>query len=76
MHLKIEDLKIILSWFDISESNLGDKDLILYDSIKDYLNDFSDNDSELESDVIDEESSIEYEEDIYDSDDYEKFSDD
>lgn len=76
MNLKIEDLKRILSWFDIAESNLGDKDLILYDSIKEYLNDSGDGDVDLYSDSIDEDSPIEYEEDIYDSDDYEKFSED
>lgn len=73
MNLKIEELKRILSWFDIAESNLGDKDLVLYDSIKEYINDFS-YDSE-ENDSIDSENEdileIDYDEDPYDSDDYE-----
>ena len=79
MNLKIENLKRILSWFDIAESNLGDKDLILYDSIKEYLNDCGDSDADdLDTDAepIDEEISLDYEDDTYDTDDYDKFSDD
>ena len=37
MHLKPEELKIILKWFDVAEESLEDDDLKLYDKIKNCL---------------------------------------
>lgn len=48
MNLKNDDLKKILNWFDLAETNLSDDDLELYDEIKEYLNDNNDSkDDEL-----------------------------
>jgi len=76
MNLKIEELKRILSWFDIAEVSLGDKDLDLYDDIKEYVSDCGYEDMAVDSDSSDEESEIDCEENIYDSDDYGEFSKD
>jgi len=42
MNLSTKELNLIMSWFDIAESGLGDKDLALYDKVKEYLEEKSD----------------------------------
>lgn len=63
MNFKNKDLKRILNWFDLAETNLSDEDLELYDEIKEYLNDNSKDDDE-----------VSFEDDFLE--DYEEFNDD
>lgn len=62
MHLSNSDLQKILRWFDISEDSLGDDDLILYDKIKDFIDE---EDSGEEEDLVEDV----FEEDYSDYDD-------
>lgn len=77
MNLKIDELKLILKWFDIAEESLEDIDLKLYDKIKDCLEDQGIDLTETEEDEEDELTFFTGKEDGEDEDsDYDRFDDD
>jgi len=69
MRLSLKDLKIILNWFEIASSDLGDADLKVYDKIHEYVEEHDEEDNNGKSYIYVDDEEYESFKDPYEDDD-------